>query len=392
MRFFMIQFISSLLGAMVSSKKPTVYDVAREAGVSIASVSRSLRKPDSVRPATRELIDQAIERLGYVPSGSAQSLAARRTGVIGLFMSNLDELDDLSDFTLSSVDEANVEFDPPRRDNHHNDSLYFDQVLRGCELETWRRGLSLMVNLGLNRNEKGLTQLASDMAGKVDGLIVMARSVPDSTLEFLRRRVPVVMVADAPSDNESGYDLVRVSNRKGMRTLVQHLIDRHHIDDFAYIAGPDDSPDNHKRYVGFCEGLRSRNMNPETVPIYRAEFSWTIARTITQDMISRHKIPRALVCANDQMALGVCRALMDNDIRIPQDVIVTGFDGIKESETNEPRITTVRQPMRNLGRAAVSTMVQRLENPDAEPFSTELPVTLLLRESSEGRIPARGND
>ncbi|MFT8358241.1 LacI family DNA-binding transcriptional regulator [Bifidobacterium aquikefiri] len=371
----------------MSSKKPTVYDVAKEAGVSIASVSRALRKPESVRPATRELIDRAIERLGYVPSGSAQSLAARRTGVIGLFMSNLDELDDLQDFTLSSVDDARVKIDPTHHtDYHRNDSLYYDQVLRGCELETWRRGLSLMVNLGLDRNEKGLTQLAGEMAGKVDGLIVMARSVPDSTLEFLKRRVPVVMVADAPSDNEAGYDLVRVSNRKGMRKLVQHLIDTHHVDDFAYIAGPDDSPDNHKRYVGFCEGLRSRDINPETVPIYRAGFSFAVARTITLDMVTRHKIPRALVCANDQMALGVCKALTDSNIRIPQDVIVTGFDGIKESETNAPRITTVSQPMRNLGRAAVSTMVQRLENPDAEPYAIELPVTLLLRESSEGEI------
>ncbi|MCI1219672.1 MAG: LacI family transcriptional regulator [Bifidobacterium sp.] len=367
-------------------KKPTVYDVAHEAGVSIATVSRALRTPHSVRPNTRKAIELAIKRLGYVPSGSAQSLAARRTNSIGLFLPNIDELDSLSDFQLTTIDQAEVVVDPPRTPSMRPDSFYFDSLLRGCELEAWRQGLSLMVNIGLGRTDTDVSRLVNDMSGKVDGLIVMARSVPERVLEPLRRHLPLVMVANAPSDHEEEFDLVRVSNRKGMSALVRHLVKAHHVSQIAYMAGPDDSPDNHKRYEGFCEGLRDCGLNPEAAPIYRGQFSQVIACTITKSLIAQDSLPEALVCANDQMALGAMTALSRAGVPVPGRVIITGFDGISETEATEPRLTTVRQPIVDLGRAAVSTLVKRMSAPGDPPISTELPVTVLLRESCEGPL------
>lgn len=372
------------------AKKPTVYDVAKRADVSIATVSRALRTPESVRPQTRNAIATAIQELGYVPSGSAQSLAARRTNTIGLFLPNIDELDHLSNFELSSVDEAVVAIDPPGTQHHRPDSLYFDEVLRGCELESWRQGLSLMVNIGLGRPEDDVSRLVGNMSGKVDGLLILARSVPKNVLEFLNKRMPLVMIANAPSEREEDFDLVRVSNRKGMCALVNHLIEAHHISRFAYMAGPDDSPDNHKRYEGFCEGMQAQGLNPGAAPIYRGQFSQQVAYSITRGLIEQNALPQALVCANDQMALGALHALSQANLQVPSDVIVTGFDGIQETETSAPRLTTVRQPMIDIGRAAVSTLVQRLNNPESPTLSTELPVTVLLRESCEGTYHSKG--
>ena len=221
------------------------------------------------------------------------------------------------------------------------DRLYFDEVLRGSEIEAWHQGRSLLINIGLGHSEEDITALVSDMAGKVDGMVVLARSIPDATLAFLRRRIPVVMVANAPQDDLPNADLVRVSNRKGMKTLVNHLIDAHHVDSFAYIAGPDDSPDNHKRYEGFQEALSFHGINPATAPIYRGQFRSHLAHDITADLIKRRRLPRALVCANDQMALGAIQALNEAGIAIPDDVIVTGFDDIKETTSVVPRLTTV---------------------------------------------------
>jgi LacI family transcriptional regulator len=369
-------------------KKPTVYDVAQEAGVSIATVSRALRTPESVRPSTRQSIAAAIDQLGYVPSGSARSLAARHTNIIGLFLPDIDELDQLSNFELSNSDDAKIVIDPPHLPQIGRDSLYFDQVLRGCELEAWRQGLSLMVNIGLGRTDDDVAHLVNTMSGKVDGLIVLARSVPERILEPLHRRLPLVMIANAPSEHEEEFDLVRVSNRKGMAALVKHLANDHHITKFAYLAGPDDSPDNHKRYEGFCEGMQSCGFNPSAAPIYRGQFSQMIAFNITQSLITQHALPQALVCANDQMAIGVLNALSSAGISVPDTVIVTGFDGIIDTETTHPRLTTIRQPMIDLGRAAVSTLVKRMNEPDSPTISTELPVTVLLRESCEGTIVA----
>nr|WP_274964010.1 LacI family DNA-binding transcriptional regulator [Bifidobacterium crudilactis] len=370
------------------AKKPTVYDVAEQAGVSIATVSRALRKPQSVRQTTRESIEAAIQLLGYVPSGSARSLAARRTGIIGLVLPNVDELETLGDFELMNHDTAEISVDRQVVGKSHRDSLYFDHVLRGCELESWSQGLSLMVSIGLGRGESDVNQLVHDMIGKVDGLIILARSVPDRLVESLYSRIPLVMVADAPIGGENKMDLVRVSNRKGMKTLVEHLVDAHQVSRFIYMAGPDDSPDNHKRYVGFQEGLAAKGISPESIPIYRGKFSRPTAKNITNDLIARGDLPQALVCANDQMALGALDALTQAGLHVPEDVIVTGFDGIEESDTSHPRLTTVRQPMVNLGRAAVSTVVKRIEHPDDPPYSTEMPVHVLLRESCEGPLDA----
>jgi LacI family transcriptional regulator len=339
-----------------------------------------------VRQSTRESIEVAIQQLGYVPSGSARSLAARRTGIIGLVLPNVDALETLGDFELTNHDTAEICIDRPVAGRSHRDSLYFDHVLRGCELESWSQGLSLMVSIGLGRGESDVNRLVHDMIGKVDGLIILARSVPDRLVESLYTRIPLVMVADAPVGGENKLDLVRVSNRKGMKTLVEHLVDAHHVSRFIYMAGPDDSPDNHKRYVGFQEGLAARDISPESVPIYRGKFSRPTAKKITNDLIARGDLPQALVCANDQMALGALDALAQADLHVPEDVIVTGFDGIEESDTSHPRLTTVRQPMVNLGRAAVSTVVKRIEHPDDPPYSTEMPVTVLLRESCEGPL------
>lgn len=376
------------------AKRPTVYDVAKQAKVSIATVSRVLRTPETVRPATRDAVQDAIRILGYVPSGSAQGLATQKTGVIGMFLPGFDAVEQLRDFTPSTKDEALLRPDPPAEGSAlpQPDRLYFDEVLRGSEIEAWHQGRSLLINIGLGHSEEDITALVSDMAGKVDGMVVLARSIPDATLAFLRRRIPVVMVANAPQDDLPNADLVRVSNRKGMKTLVNHLIDAHHVDSFAYIAGPDDSPDNHKRYKGFQEALSFHGINPATAPIYRGQFRSHLAHDITADLIKRRRLPRALVCANDQMALGAIQALNEAGITIPDDVIVTGFDDIKETTSVVPRLTTVRQPMLDLGRAAVSVLAQRIENPTAPPIAIELPVTVLLRESCEGDMASEARE
>lgn len=369
-------------------KKPTVYDVAREAGVSIATVSRSLRTPNAVRATTRQAIRTAIDRLGYVPSGSAQSLAARRTNSIALFLPTIDELDSLSDFELATVDEANMVIDRPTHPVvARYDSLYFDTVLRGCELEAWHQGLSLVVSLGMGHSDADISHVVNDVSGKVDGIIVLARSIPDHMLEALHRRRPLVMIASSPTAHEGEFDLVRVSNRKGMSALVGHLLDAHHVTRIAYMTGPDDSPDSAKRYEGFCEALTLRGLNPAAAPIYRGQFSQRTAFDITSTLVEQDQLPEALICANDQMALGALTALRRAGIAVPDRVIVTGFDGITETDTSNPRLTTVKQPMLELGRAAVATLVKRVDTPDAPAMSTELPVTVLLRESSEGVLP-----
>lgn len=366
------------------AKKPTVYDVAEHAGVSIATVSRVLTRPTDVRASTQERVLASVRELRYVPSGSARGLAARRTGVLGLFLPEVDAAGDPGDIAAGDPTRVEMRRDPAGEVQPTVANLYFEEVLRGCELESWRQGFSLMISVGRHTEPEDIEASLSDLAGKVDALAVIAQSAPHEVLQRIGERIPVVYLAGQRQGDD--VDHITVRNREGMRALTDHLIDDHGIHDPVYLTGPFDSPDDAERYGGFVEALESHGINPTALPVLHGEFSQQRARAVAEDLIARNALPRALVCANDQMALGVLDAFRDAGVRVPDDVIVTGFDGIDAGSHSTPRLTTVRQPMVELGRAAVRSMVARVANADLDPVNTQLPVTVLLRESCEGPL------
>lgn len=366
------------------TRVPTVYDVATHAGVSIATVSRVFRQPDTVKEATRERVLASVDALGYVPSGAARGLAARRTGVIGLFFPGLDAMDADAGRRLEEGDEgaATIVRDVGGSIDTRGGDLYFDEVLRGSEVEAWRSGFVLMVGVG-----RGATahETFVDMAGRVDGIIVLAGSVPEDEIGRLARRLPVVVMAGRRHGDE--VDHVSVSNAEGMRSLVGHLIDDLGVRDLAYVAGSVDSPDDDERWQGFLDALTERGLPAPDAPDHRGEFTREGGRRAGRELVARERLPRAVVCANDQMALGVIDAARIGGVDVPGELIVTGFDGIDAGRLSTPRLTTVEQPMEEVGRAAVQTLVRRLTDPDRPAASVRLPVRVYLRESSEPSDP-----
>ncbi|MCP1504131.1 LacI family transcriptional regulator [Curtobacterium herbarum] len=353
---------------------PTVYDVASAAGVSIATVSRVLRTPDAVREGTRDRVQAAIRSLGYVPSGNARALAGRRTGVVGLLLPGFDVVPDerpdvVTDGGVRIVDDRRHVTQPT------SSNLYFDEVLRGAETEAWQRGLALMVAAGRGPSRD---VIVNDVAGRVDGLAVLAQTVPDELLEHVARRIPVVVLAD---DRRSrGFDSISVDNAAGMRTLAAHVIGRLGIRSIAYVAGPVDSPDDQERTAGFKRALEDHGLASAAVRTVHGDFGRVRARELARTLLDE-RVPRAIVCSNDQSALGVLDAVLARGLRVPDDVVVTGFDGIDAGRYSVPRLTTVHQPMGDLGRAAVRAIVDRLDRRDGPPRAVRLPVEVLLRES-----------
>ncbi|WP_411700566.1 LacI family DNA-binding transcriptional regulator [Conyzicola sp.] len=372
------------------AKLPTVYDVAERSNVSIATVSRVLRSPDAVREQTRERVLEAVRYLGYVPSGNARALAARRTNVIGLFFPGHDDLDATEILTPGSSGEVPIVVDDGSV-AQQSENLYFDEVLRGAEIEAWRHGLALMVAAGRGASREALV---NDIAGRVDGLAVLARTVPDELLAHVARRIPVVVLAGSQRDD--GFDHVSASNGPGMRTLASHVFETHGVRDPIYIAGPTDSPDDAERREGFREALRAAGIAEDAVTLERGDFTREGGRAIAERLVERGALGRetpgaatgtrppgvrAVICSNDQTALGVLDVLEARGIRVPHDVLVTGFDGITAGAHSRPRLTTVHQPMVELGRAAVHAITARLDDPTLGPQSLTLPVSVVLRDS-----------
>ncbi|WP_328535485.1 LacI family DNA-binding transcriptional regulator [Streptomyces sp. NBC_00344] len=344
---------------------PTVYDVAERSGVSIATVSRVYRSPDSVRAATRERVLAAARQLGYVPSGNARGLASRSTGVLGLCFPDYADPD-----TVGAEDDDAA-------------MLYSDQIIRGMERAARRHGYALLIAASL---EGGPENLVAKVAGRVDGFAVLARTVPTEELEVISRRRPVVMLAGPRAQDPSldHLDHVEVANEEGQYALTRHLVDDHGLRRLAYIGLADDSPDVEARFRGFGRACREAGIEAGADPALRMPMMTQAEGAHAADLLCEKEAerPDALVFANDQMAVGALQALERRGLRVPDDVVVTGFDGIPLSRLVRPTLTTVRQPMVRLGEEAVELLVQRLSGErEAGPVSLVLPVGLSRRAS-----------
>lgn len=341
--------------------KPSVYEVARHAGVSTATVSRVLAGHERVLPVTRDKVLSAVAELGYVPSGAARDLAARRTGVLGLCFPDLSS---------------------PDLDQDEGDAAYwYDEVIRGMERAARRSGYAVLIAASHIRDDSGLVL---SIAGRCDGLVVLARTAPRAMIEHVATQIPVVLLATGQGPAETGgerpdraIDSLAVANETGAFQVTSHLTDVHGYRDVGFIAGPPDSPDSARRLDGF----RRATASVDQAVVHYGDFTTAGGRRAAERIIAAGRVPRALVCANDQTAIGVMAALEQAGLSVPGDVAVTGFDGIQLGRHLRPGLTTVVQPMAALGDTAVAMLSERIGGAEPPPRAVELPVRLELRGS-----------
>ncbi len=347
---------------------PTVYEVAELAGVSTASVSRVLAGNDRVRPETRAKVMAAVAELGYVPSGAAQNLANRRTGVLGLC------------FPDPVGDQDIVE----------SDTVYwYDEVIRGMERAARRAGFAVLIAASHESDDENMVTM---VASRCDGLAVLAHTVPSATLERLAQRMPVIMLAapreqgpgsgGAGSANGTGsrLDHLSVANRDGAYALTAHLVDVHGHRDVRFVAGPD-SADSVSRFTGFRAAMAERGLPAPEQPDLVGDFTTAGGKRVVSALLAGGSVPRALVCVNDQTAVGAMAALRQAGVSVPDEVAVAGFDGIQLGQHVRPSLTTVVQPMQAFGAEAVRLLRDRIADNSLPGRDIELAVRLEPRAS-----------
>ena len=305
---------------------------------------------------TRDRIHHVVRELGYVPNVAARSLARGRLGVLGFVFPDLDD---------------------PTTESGHETLLYSDEVIRGAERAAHARGHAILIAATHGASGRDLVM---SVAGKVDGLAVMARSVSAADARLLAGRVPTVLLAGGRQ--LAGLDFVAADNAGGARAVTRHLLERHDHRDVAFVAGPAASPDGRARFAGYCDALAAAGLLVPAQPDAHGDFTELGgARAVEELLRSRPSPPRALVVGNDQMAVGAMSALARAGLRVPEDVALTGFDDIQLARHVRPALTTVRQPMRRLGEECVRLLLRRLESPDAGRETVVVPTELVVRAS-----------
>jgi len=272
----------------------TLYDVARHAGVSIATVSRVLHGQNSVRDDTRARVRSAIDELGYVPDGAAQSLARSRKNVIG----------------LAAVEHTGMK--PDQYDIESMSLLFYDEVMRGVELRIREQAWSLLITFFRDEDTMSATVQENEpvhsrllaLSGKVDGLLIGEGILAPPVLVKLAKRLPLVVVAGDTS--QRGVDVVSADNWSGAHALVEHLVADHGRRRLFHIDGPPTAPDAKERRQAMLAVIEA-HPGTELVGSFSGLFSVQSGREGTTAMLEAGgELPDAIVCANDQMAIARC--------------------------------------------------------------------------------------
>lgn len=282
--------------------------------------------------------------VGYRPNGAARALATRRHEAIGLVFPHLS-------------------------------GPYYAGVLLGLEEAASAHGLSLFI---VGTHSRGRPeQLVADLSRRVDGLVVMGRTVPDAVIARLQRSgLPLVLLA-RPAVGSS--DVVRTENRSSAQALTRHLLEHGHRR-IAFVGDPASSPDAAERWDGFVAAHRNSGLPAPTRPVVSA-FREVDGHAAVFALLSEASRPTALFCANDEIAMGVYAAAAERRLSIPNELAVTGWDDIPVARFLTPALTTVRQPLREIGAMAARLVVERVAASRKKPVSTVLPTEALIRSS-----------
>jgi len=346
-------------GAAAAGNVVTLYDVASMAGVSIATVSRVVHGLDRVKDSTRARVLEVIEQLGYVPDSAAQSLSRRRKDVIGLVC--IERTGPKEQYNIETMS-----------------LLFYDEVLRGVEAQIRHRNWSLLITYLEDHGPRDLSRLLA-LSGKVEGLLVGEGIVPSTMLARLAERLPVVVISGSP--RERAVDVVTADNRSGAAALASHLVSEHGRRRFYYVDGPENAPDASERRKAFGQVLRGYP-DCELVGTCQGQFSVASGDAAGHHLLAAgDPLPDAVVCANDQMAIGLLQAFARAGVRVPDQVAVVGFDDIFPASLCDPPLTTIHQPMRMLGERACTRLLDRIAKPGLRPKVELLPTELVLRSS-----------
>lgn len=329
----------------------TIYDVAREANVSMATVSRVVNGNPNVKPTTRKKVLEAIEQLGYRPNAVARGLASKKTTTVGVIIPDIS-------------------------------SIFYAELARGIEdIATMYKYNIILSNSDQNK-EKEMHLLNTMLGKQVDGIVFMSENITEEHVkEFEKSPVPIVLASSF--DEQGAIPSVNIDYEQAAYDAVSYLLEKGHKS-VAFVSGSvDHAKAENKKLDGYKHALQKNGVlyNPDLV--IEGDFTYDSGMEAFEKLWENNQKPTAIFVSSDEMALGVIHGAQDNGIRIPEEVEVIGFDNTRLATMVRPQLTTVVQPMYDIGAVSMRLLTKFMNKEIVEDHTVILPHRIQFRKTTK---------
>lgn len=328
----------------------TIYDVAREAGVSMATVSRVVNGNPNVKPATRKKVMEAIERLGYRPNAVARGLASKKTTTVGVIIPDIS-------------------------------NIFFAELARGIEdIATMYKYNIILCNSDQNK-DKEIRLINTLLEKQVDGIVFMGSQITEEHVQqFKNTDVPVVLAATLDENRE--IPSVNIDYEQAVFDAITSLIERGHKK-IGMLSGPLEDPVNgYKKFVGYRNALEEAGIDFTESLVKIGDYTYDSGIEAMNSFLEQKEKPTAIFASTDEMALGIIHGAQDKGYTVPNDFEVIGFDNTKLATMVRPTLTTVVQPMYDIGAVSMRLLTKFMNKEEVDDHIVVLPHRLEYRNST----------
>ncbi|ARK28827.1 LacI family DNA-binding transcriptional regulator [Halalkalibacter krulwichiae] len=328
----------------------TISDVAKLSGLSKTTVSRVINNHPYVSEKKRELVLKAMKELGYTPNPSARRLRGQLTTTLGVIV--------------------------PRIVNP-----FFAHLINSIEQAAYKKGYQVLICQSYEDKQKELAFLDLLKTKQVDGIIMTSIENDWAVIESYNEYGPIMLCNDYVNQKE--VPMIRLDQSKGAYTGANHLIERGH-QKIAYCTGGlfDEEGKGKDRNQGFQRALSEAGIKIDPKWIFIDQHTIEDGKHVLRQILEMKDRPTAIFTGSDEVAGGIILEAKDHGLTIPNDLAVIGFDDQPIAEIVDPKLTTIRQPVDQMGEKSIETMIQMLENPEMEIKNYELPIELIVRQST----------
>ncbi|QXE00722.1 catabolite control protein A [Terribacillus sp. DMT04] len=328
----------------------TIYDVAREANVSMATVSRVVNGNPNVKPATRKKVLGTIETLGYRPNAVARGLASKRTTTVGAIIPDIS-------------------------------SIFFSELARGIEDIATMYKYNMILSNSDQNTDKELTLFNSMLEKQVDGIVFMGGKISDELLQqFEKSPVPIVIAATVQGTGD--IPTVAIDYEQAAYEATNLLVSHNHQHP-AFVAGETEIETNNQKYKGYLRAVTEHNSEVKQEYIVKAANTYDAGLKAAKQLAELSDRPSAVFVSSDEMALGVIHGFQDIGLQVPEDIEVVGYDNTRLATMVRPTLSTVVQPTYDIGAVAMRLLTKLMNKEEVTDKNVTLPHRIIERNSTK---------